>query len=249
MFREILNDRISGSSQLLEAALNWLEKLAASQSPLPDGALERLLNVHRGMACFYHLKRFFSENDLSVETLTEFRRGAGAEEKNMLDAFRNAFPAAVGRTAVYSNSGMVAKALAVLNRPLEVNVALCAPEGEGRAMARSLAEIPELCPLLLPDGAYFSRIADVQALVIGCDAVSPGFIVNRSGTRAVVRLAAAAGIPVFVVPGALKMLSDGEILAMPLKQGGPPAGDDSVKWENPMLERLRTENITVIGRD
>ncbi len=249
MFRKILNDRISGSSQLLEAVLDWLETLVAAQSPLPDGALERLLKAHRGMACFYHLKRFFSKKNLSAEMLAEFRQRIELEEKNMLKSFRNCFPAAVNRVAVYSNSGMVIKALADLNRPFNIDVALCAPEGEGRAMARSLSKIPGFYPVLLPDGPYFSRIKDAQAVVLGCDAVSPNFFVNRSGTGALVRLAAAANVPVFIAEGPLKTLSDDELLGMPMKRGQALTVDsDSIKWENPMLELVRIEGITVAGR-
>ncbi|RLE18868.1 MAG: hypothetical protein DRJ08_00835 [Acidobacteria bacterium] len=247
MLRAILNDGVSGSSLLLKKALDWLGFLLESGSPVPEGALEQLLKVHSGMACFYHLRRFFTDNDLSESSLIEFHRRIELEEKKTLEWFRAAFLKEISEVAVYSNSSMVKKALAVLNRPLKVDVALCAPEEEGKAMAQSLSTIPAISPRLYADGPYFSRVPSVSAIILGCDAISPGWFVNRSGTRSVVRLAASVGIPVFVVPGPLKRLSDVELLNMPLKQGEAPCNlnPEAVEWENPLLEFIRRESIVI----
>ncbi len=248
MFESILNDGISGSSLLLEKTLRWLDSLLVSGQALPEGALARMTEVHSGMACFQHIHRYFKENALSETSLDELRQRIKLEERIMLESFRSCFPGSISHVAVYSYSGMVKKALSLLNRPLEVEVALCSPEGEGRAMAEALADVPGITPHLWTDGAYFSRVLEVEAVVMGCDAISPGFLVNRSGTRGLIRLAAAADIPVFVAEGPLKTLSDNELIQMPLKRGGnAPGGYDAagLKWENPMLEVIGTEGIRI----
>lgn len=250
MFQEILSDGISGSSLLLENTLRWLESLVVSGQTLPEEALGRLMKVHSGMACFYHVYRYFTENLLSETSLAAFRQQIKLEERIMLESFHSCFPESISHVAVYSYSGMVKKALTFLHRPLEVDVAFCSPEGEGRAMAEALASVPGIIPCLWPDGAYFSRVPEVEAVVMGCDAISPGFLVNRSGTRALIRLAASADIPVFVAEGPLKTLSDNELIQMPLKRGeSAPDGYDTagMKWENPMLELIGTEGVIVTG--
>ena len=249
MFEEILNDRESGASVLLEKTLSWMAVLLEAGMPLPPDAMFQLMNAHRGMACFHHLHRYFGENALTESSLGNFRRGIRTAETKALRGFTEQFSRTINHVAVYSNSGIVVKALASLKRPLGVTVALCAPEGEGRAMAESLTAVAEIRPLLLPDGVFFSRIERVEAVVLGCDAISPGWFVNRSGTGGLVRLALAVGVPVFLVPGPLKALTDEELLQLPLKEGDALSDGLSggVSWENPMLEKVRTEGVQVIS--
>ncbi len=251
MLRQILNDCTSGSSVLLRNTLDYLESLVLSGKPLPDGVLNKLLKRHGGMACFIHLARFFSENELSLSSLAAFRRKVSMEEKKTLILFRDGFPEDVTRVMVFSHSGMVLKALRFLGRKLDVDVALCGPEAEGRDMAEALAGIPGMTPFLWGDGAYFSRVTEAEALVLGCDAVSANWFVNRSGSRALVMLAGAAGVPVYLVPGPLKFLSDEALLRLPLKRGAllPGLSACGVEWQNPMLERVsRNRVILVDGR-
>ncbi|NOY22367.1 MAG: hypothetical protein GXO70_02490 [Acidobacteria bacterium] len=249
MFQAILNDRTSGSSVLLSKTLDFMKSLAASGKPFPEGMPERLIKAHSGMACFIHLKRFFSENRLSETSLNEFCRQIAREEEIMLQSFRVSFPGEIRHVAVYSFSGMVLKALAALNRPLKVDVALCGPDGEGLAMAQRLDGISGVMPCLWGDCPYFSRILEVEAIILGCDAVSPGWFVNRSGTRSLIALAVGAKVPVYLAQGPLKSLTDDELIRMPLKQGIdiPEVGISGIKWENPLLEVVGTEGVIVSG--
>jgi len=81
-------------------------------------------------------------------------------------------------------------------------------------------------------------VPETQAVVLGCDAISPSWLINRSGTGAVVALAAESGIPVYLVPGPLKSLTDAELLGLSLKQGidCPAAISPVIQWRNPLLE-------------
>ncbi len=249
MFQAILNDRTSGSSVLLSKTLDFIKSLVASGKPFPEGMWRRLRKAHSGMACFIHLERFFSENNLSEASLNEFCRQIVREEKMMLESFRVSFSDNIRHVAVYSFSGMVLKALAALNRPLKVDVALCGPDGEGLAMAQRLDGIPGVVPCLWGDGPYFSRILEVEAIILGCDAVSPGWFINRSGTRSLIALAVGAKVPVYLVRGPLKFLTDDELIQMPLKQGIDisEVGISGIEWKNPLLEVVRTNGIIVTG--
>jgi translation initiation factor 2B subunit (eIF-2B alpha/beta/delta family) len=247
MFQEILNDRSHGSSVLLEKALDWLSSEVASGSAVPENIFRQLREVHNGMACFVNLHRFFSEHKLSEESLGGFRRRIAEEERFMLDSFCSIFPETIGHVAVYSCSGTVLKALKMLKRPFEVDVALCGPDGEGQAMAESLAKIADVRPSLWGDGPYFSRLTKAQAVILGCDAVSPSWFVNRSGTSALVTITARSGIPIYLVPGPLKSLTDDELLELSLKQGidNPAVGNPNIEWKNPLLEVVSTRDVIV----
>ena len=247
MLQRILNDNISGSSVLLDKTLDYLASLVASGKPLPEGALDKLRQRHSGMACFVRLTGFFSQNRLSASSLETFRRQIFREERESLAAFRELFPGNIARVAVFSHSGMVLKALDSLDRELTVDVALCGPDGEGLSMARALAGIPGIHPVLWGDGAYFSQVVNTGAIVLGCDALSPNWFVNRSGSGALVSLAKGAEIPVYLVPGPLKFLADELLLQLPLKQGRPLLNEvaDGVDCRNPMLELIGAEGIIV----
>lgn len=249
MFKEILNDRQSGSSVLLEKTLDWLSFEVTSGNAVSEAVFLQLREVHSGMACFVNLQRFFLENKLSEKSLNKFRRQIAKEEYVMLESFCRLFPESINRVSVYSCSGMVLKALRMLKRSLEVDVALCAPDGEGRIMAESLAQIPGVISSLLADGPYFSQVPETQAVVLGCDAISPSWLINRSGTRALVAIAAGSEIPVYLIPGPLKTLTDEELLGLSLKQGidCPAAVSSVIQWRNPLLEVVGTGDIIRIG--
>jgi len=247
MFQAILNDRFSGSSVLLEKTLDWLSSEVASGNAISDAALHQLREVHSGMACFVNLQRFFSENKLSEKSLNKFRGRIAEEEHGMLESFCRSFPEDMNRVSVYSCSGMVLKALTMLERSLEVDVALCAPDGEGQVMAESLAKIPGVVSSLWGDGPYFSRVLETQAVVLGCDAISPNWLINRSGTGALIAIAAGLKIPVYLVRGPLKFLTDDELLELSLKQGidVPAVASSDIRWENPLLEVVGIGDVIV----
>ncbi len=249
MFKEILSDRQSGSSVLLEKTLDWLSFEVASGNAVSEDAFLQLREVHSGMACFVNLQRFFSENKLSEKSLNKFRHQMEEQERLILESFCRLFPESINRVSVYSCSGMVLKALTMLKRSLEVDVALCAPDGEGQSMAESLAKIPGVISSLWADGPYFSRVPETQAVVLGCDAVSSSWFVNRSGTRALVAMATRSGIPVYLISGPLKTLTDEELLGLSLKQGieCPAAITPVIQWRNPLLEVVGTGDIIRIG--
>jgi translation initiation factor 2B subunit (eIF-2B alpha/beta/delta family) len=252
MFQSILNDRFSGSSVLLEKTLDWLSYEVALGNAIPDAAFHQLREVHSGMACFVNLQRFFSENELSEKSLNKFRMRIAKEEYVMLESFCSSFPEDIDRVAVYSCSGMVLKALTMLKRSLEVDVALCAPDGEGQSMAESLAKIPCVISFLWADGPYFSHVPETRAVVLGCDAISPSWLINRSGTGAVVALAAESGIPVYLVPGPLKSLTDDELLELSLKQGidvPTLVTSPDIRWGNPLLEVVGIGDVIVPSID
>jgi len=115
-------------------------------------------------------------------------------------------------------------------------------------MAESLAKIPGVISFLWADGPYFSHVPATRAVVLGCDAISPSWWINRSGTGAVVALAAESGIPVYLVPGPLKSLTDDELLELSLKQGidiSTLVTSPDIRWGNPLLEVVGTRDVIV----
>lgn len=103
-----------------------------------------------------------------------------------------------GRVLTLSRSGTVHDAL-LEARPAVVVLA-SRPGAEGLAVAEALAEAG-LDVATAPDAAVYDRLrsGDVDAVLVGADAVTPdGWVVNKVGTRAAALAAEAAGVPCYV---------------------------------------------------
>lgn len=170
-------------------------------------------------------------------------------------------PGAVSRpiiVATVSASATVRVCLEALSERTRVEV-ICTearPLMEGRQMATDLiaAGIPTTVCTDVGVGAVMAAVGpQLEAVVVGTDAVAPRWFVNKCGTRHVVEVAAGFGVPSYVVGSRDKFI--GETLAVELRpnEGAPqevwehpPAG---VTVANPYFERVPVELAAMFVTD
>ena len=85
---------------------------------------------------------------------------------------------------------------------VEVLVTASEPGGEGRRLATELGAV------CVEDRAAPATVADVDAVVVGADAISTDAFVNKAGTRVLGEAANRVGTPFFVVAESYKWLPD-----------------------------------------
>lgn len=148
-----------------------------------------------------------------------------------------------------SRSGTVAAALETAE-PRAVYVAESRPGGEGRAVAEDLAGEADLT--LLPDAALAHAIAtqDVDAVLVGADAVLPdGRLVNKVGTRGAALAAAREDVPCYAVAARDKVAADADY---DLEHRDPATvydGDADLDVLAPTFDVTPADAVTVVTED
>ncbi len=250
MIEEILNNRSHGASVLFNRTLIWLSERAHRGEGVPSDTFDRLVRAHPGMACFFHLRNWMQTHGFTGESIDRLGQRVHLERQATLDAVKADFPVGVENVGVYSHSGMVVDGLAAVCKPaLKITVAHAWPVGEGADMAACLVENGLKHVVLLPDGAFFSAVPGQDVILLGCDAYSPSRFINKAGSAAIVRLAQSAKVPVFVIPGPLKRITEDLMDRMPLKQGPRDQlaeGEMPYGVTNPVLEKVSRDGVLLL---
>ena len=199
-------DATSGASELLPHAIDILRGTA---DLLPDAALDVARAVGRAQPSMASLW------NAALASLRD-RRAPGAIDR--FDERRRRAPDALVRCALdqmllpgagpchvvtISFSGSVAACLRAAARraPLRVSCAEGRPGLEGRRMARALAE-SGIAVDFWGDAALGEALqqegAGETVVLVGADAVTPGWILNKTGTSMLAAVAAERGVPVYV---------------------------------------------------
>ena len=158
------------------------------------------------------------------------------------------------RLVTLSYSGTVAHVLATIarSRPLHVACSESRPALEGRRLATHLASsgVPVM---VFADAALGHALDDCDAVIVGADAVSPEWVLNKSGTRMLAADASRRGMPVFVVAGREKFVGASTAARLAVVDAGgasvwagAPAG---VEIRNPLFERTPLDLITGVISD
>ena len=92
--------------------------------------------------------------------------------------------------------------------PLRVVCGEGRPRFEGRRLAAALAE-SAIAVTLTTDAALTSFLSDADVVIVGADAIAPGFWINKVGTYGLAAAAANKGIPVYVVASRDKTMPEG----------------------------------------
>jgi translation initiation factor 2B subunit (eIF-2B alpha/beta/delta family) len=163
------------------------------------------------------------------------------------------------RVLTCSRSAVVEACIRALHLPV-----VCAesrPGLEGRALASALAEYSleaggpgtrggagrRLPVTVVADAAIASDLRPGDVVLVGADAVAPGWFINKTGTNALCAAAQFAGISTYVVTGLDKCISPA--LADLLRLGeddprtlwiDPPPG---VRVANPLFERVSLDRV------
>lgn len=134
--------------------------------------------------------------------------------------------------------------------PRAVYVAESRPGGEGRAVSENLADDAHVT--LLPDAALAHAIAtqDVDAVLVGADAVLPdGRLVNKVGTRGAALAAAREDIPCYAVAARDKVAADADYDLEPRDPATVYDGDADLDVLAPTFDVTPADAVTVVSEE
>lgn len=158
------------------------------------------------------------------------------------------------RIVTCSFSGSVLGVLAELAGSCRLTVA-CAegrPAFEGRRLAAALAATPATVEFYT-DAALALALRDAAALLVGADAITPEWFLNKVGSLALATAAAANGVPLFVLATRDKFLPPPFFIGLPLADGDPrdvwSDAPEGVIVRNPYFERVPLDLATAVLTD
>lgn len=248
------SDNRSGSSIIAVEAVKILKKATRDgDQETVRGLALALCTVQPSMASIWNAAALALRPDDGTAALTRYgkqlKRSPNALARVACDLLLTGYtPADSFSVVTVSASRSVGSCLSLLSKRCQLHV-VCAegrPVFEGREFSSSLAA--EGIDTTLCTDAAVSRVGhQADVVLVGADAVSSGWFVNKCGTCQVVEAAAQAGISTYVVAGQDKFL--GQLLAQKLKLSGgkeaevwaePPVG---VHVVNPYFERVQNLNL------
>jgi translation initiation factor 2B subunit (eIF-2B alpha/beta/delta family) len=229
---KLAGDHRSGATAVARAVLRLVEKTvgtAAEQSAterqqLVAAIFARVIAAHPQMGILYYLNEMFGNlSTLDPSTVRKLIREtvSGIREQQCNNAL--AFAAQISRGAriiTVSSSSAVAWALIqAAPKKIQVIIAESRPKNEGRALARKLHD-QGLAATLIVDAALGLLVSECDVVLVGADAVTPEYFVNKIGTLALCRLARDNDTPVFVLSDTYRLLKTD---TLPRRQVNHPA--------------------------
>jgi translation initiation factor 2B subunit (eIF-2B alpha/beta/delta family) len=219
-------DRTSGATILGESAIDTVEEFIATQQPQEpqefSAALEKLareiLMAQPSMAVMLNLAQCVLEACLEEASFLHMKQRVQQALSEYRQTLRQSMEVLCGgaieilprRATVltYSNSTTVsavlhhARAKGHLDR---VFLSEARPAYDGRALARSLAEVGVAIEYST-DMGLFAKLREADLVVLGADAVFPTYFLNKIGTYALAELAQVRDVPCFALCAANKFL-------------------------------------------
>lgn len=252
----VASDRESGASEILDEVIGILREARAAGVPLAPVA-QAVVRAQPSMAPVWNAALAALASDAGSDRLEQFA-GRVARAQTAVNRFGAAlFETGMRgplRVVTLSYSRSTLALLEALAEAREVRVA-CAegrPALEGRRLAARLAAagIPVT---FFTDAAVGHALGAADAVVVGADAVSPEWVLNKSGTRLLAAAAAQQGISVYVVATRDKFVSHAVASRLEVREGAaaevwgaPPAG---VTVRNPYFETCPVELVTGLITD
>ena len=256
-------DRVSGASAILARAIDILREALAGDADLTDTA-RALVRAQPSMAPVWNaaLAALAARDDPGrFEAFAEsIARAPGLLTGFTLDLFgdraraNGVEPRDVLHIVTLSYSGSVAAALQEIHRtrPLQVSCSEGRPALEGRALAARLAA-SGIAVTCTADAALGEALTSADAVLVGADAVTAGWFLNKVGTRMLAAAAAAGGVPVYVVASRDKFASAAVAARLSVREGAPtevwrdpPPG---VGVRNLYFERTPLDTVTGVISD
>ena len=253
---QLAADRTSGATALVLQAIAILQSLAPDRAALERGARD-LCRAQPSMAGMYTagaLSLSASDPASALAALAARVARASATIARLaapLIALRQR-PHAL-RIVTSSRSAAVESTLLTLAASEDVHVSCgeSRPAREGIGLAARLAEA-RIRTDLYTDAGLSTAVRGSDALVVGADALGNAAFINKAGTGALCALAAAEGVPVYVLAGRDKILPEVVFAALPLAEGhagevNVPRGPYAIR--NPYFERVSWTAVVHVVTD
>src|SRR3954471_11548981 len=249
---QIAADHHSGASELVGQVLSVLTDAMASGAPLRPIAVA-LVNAQPSMAPVWNAVRaaVVAGTSADFERYVEHARRAPHSLVRHAAGLLLTGSSAPLTLVTISFSGTVALLLETLvaAQPLRAACADGLPGLEGRRMATRLsaAGIPVSH---FTDAGLGHALDAADAVVVGADAVTPEWFLNKSGTRMLAAAAAQQGIPVYVLATRDKFLSRGAAALLQVREESPaevwPSPPAGVTVRNPYFETTTLDLVSAV---
>jgi translation initiation factor 2B subunit (eIF-2B alpha/beta/delta family) len=155
-------------------------------------------------------------------------------------------------TVSYSRTVAALLGAVAARRPVRAACSEGRPALEGQRLAARLAAAG-VDVTFFTDAAIAAALPDADAVIVGADAVTPEWLLNKAGTRMLAAAAAHQGVPLYVVATRDKFLRGGLADALTIRAGEsaevwdlPPA---HVTVRNPYFERVPLELVASLITD
>ncbi len=243
----LADDRTSSATVLFAEAEALLRNARAAGSDRLRAVAREICRGQPAMGALWNLAAAaLSGDDASFERLTSHaRRAPDATARFARDLLGDA-----RRVVTCSRSGMVERCVRALRVPV-----LCAesrPGLEGRALAAALAS-DGLKVTVVADAAIASDLRAGDVVLVGADAVSSSWFINKTGTEALCAVAERHGIAGYAVAGREKFVGPAIARRLALREDDPatlwpdpPAG---IEVHNALFERITLERVAGIITD
>ncbi len=139
------------------------------------------------------------------------------------------------------------------NDSFQVIISESSPGDEGIHLAHEL-QLKNINLLLIPDSCWFIYGERCDAFVVGADAITEEFFINKAGSSVLALVARAFRRPFYVLGSKLKIMpkqvfQQGRVKRLTNEEWNPKI-DDSIPYEAPMFERVPLELVTrIIAED
>jgi ribose 1,5-bisphosphate isomerase len=205
--RRLSGDSRSGASELLPQAVALLRAVLAQAPGSIDAVARAVGEAQPSMAPFWNAALSALRDGRDAGALDRFEarrlRAGRATARVAADALRPAEGRRL-RVVTWSYSGSVLACVRALAERA-AGVAVASAEGrpalEGRRFAEALAadglEVDAYSDAGIA-GAFAPSAGEERVVLIGADAVTPGWLINKVGSGLLAAAAADAGIPVYV---------------------------------------------------
>jgi translation initiation factor 2B subunit (eIF-2B alpha/beta/delta family) len=253
----LARDAESGASELVERALGILEHARQLGPNSVTEAARGVCYAQPAMASMWNAAIAALADAGSPGTFARFtdrlRRSPAALRRVAVEELEPASSQPL-RIVTCSFSGSVLGVLAELAESRELTVA-CAegrPRFEGRRMAAALASTRATVEFFT-DAAVPLALRDSTAVLVGADAITPAWFLNKVGTLSLAMAASRSGVPVFVLATRDKFLPPALFDGLPVADGAPGEvwadAPEGVLVRNPYFERVPLDLATGVVTD
>lgn len=244
-FNNILNDKTSGSAELLTKLFKHLRKQVSNGKLIE----QEIKIARRKLGHFAVIKNHLHDLNKILKTkdpelILSYLSSIIKQEKESYDRIFNSLPDSIKNyhsILTLSNSKTIFEVIKKwhkLNRKLSVIVLRSNPVGEGKILADKLKK-HGINSIVIHDSSIQKYIKKAELLLLGCDVIlKNGDIINKTGSRNAAVIARDLDIPVVVVSSKSKIISTNSIKITGREEA-----------EKQLFERVEKELITHLVTD
>ena len=257
MIDRLGGDRTSGASELMGPAIAAIRLAAPGGPRAVEEAALAICEAQPSMASLRNLAVAARHEAVEPGALDRFeqrwQRSAGALVRVAQGALAPE-PGRPGRFVTCSFSGSVLACLQAIaaTAPLHVSCGEGRPAFEGRRMAEALAEAG-IEVELRTDAALSGALPGTDGLLVGADAITPAWFLNKCGTTQLAAAAAHVGTAVYVVATRDKVVDRQAGESLGIDDHDPrevwDAAPPGIAVRNPYFERVPMELVTAVITD